>query len=248
MTIDEAMFEFYEDVPVQGPGSKSTTNKLLGLIPKRDAIKNALDIGCGTGRTSLVLAKAGISVTAIDIHRPFLDYLKSKAQKSNLDKNITTYSMSMDNLSLPKKSFDLIWSEASAYSMGFNKALRYWKEFLKPSGYMVVTELCWTSEQRPKELAQFWSQEYPAMSTVNQVKTDIQHNDYDILQTFTLPESDWDNYYNPLKMRIKEYENDLRPEMQEVIDLTSAEINMREKYYKDYNYTAFILKLSGKTN
>lgn len=244
MTIEEAMFEFYEDVPVQGPGSESTTSKLLDLITDKDTIECALDIGCGTGRTSLIIAKAGIHVTAIDIHQPFLDYLQSAAQKSNLDKNITTHTMSMDNLSLPEKSFDLIWSEASAYAMGFNEALRYWKEFLKPSGYMVITELCWTSEQRPKELALFWSQEYPAMSTVNKVKTDIQQSGYDILQTFTLPESDWDNYYDPLKMRIKEYENDLRPEMQEVIDLTSAEINMRERYASYYDYVAFVLKLS----
>jgi SAM-dependent methyltransferase len=243
MTIEEAMFEFYENVPVQGPGSESTTSKLLDLIPDIDTIKYALDIGCGTGRTSLVLAKAGIHVTAIDIHQPFLDYLQSTAQKSSLDKNITTYRMPMDNLSLPEKSFDLIWSEASAYSMGFHKALRYWKDFLKPGGYIVVTELCWTSEHHPKELAHFWSQEYPVMSTIDGAKAGIRQNGYDILQTFTLPESDWDNYYNPLKMCIKEYENDLRPKMQDVIKLTNAEITMRKKYASYYDYVAFVLKI-----
>jgi hypothetical protein len=40
MTIDEAMFEFYEDVPVQGPGSESTTSKLLGLITEIDMLLN----------------------------------------------------------------------------------------------------------------------------------------------------------------------------------------------------------------
>ena len=57
MTIEDAMFEFYEGVPIQGPGSESTTIKLLNLIPNLDTIKYALDIGCGTGRTSLVLAR-----------------------------------------------------------------------------------------------------------------------------------------------------------------------------------------------
>jgi SAM-dependent methyltransferase len=243
MTIEDAMFEFYEGVPVQGPGSESTTNKLLGLIPKMDTIKWALDIGCGTGRTSLVIAKAGIHVTATDIHQPFLDYLYSAAQKAKLDNNIDAIRVSMDNLPLPEKSFDLIWSEASAYAMGFNKALRYWKKFLKPSGYIVITELCWTTEHPAKELTRFWAQEYPEMSTLNTVKAGIRRNGYDILHTITLPESDWNNYYDPLKGRIKEYENDQRPEMQAVIKLTRSEISMREKYASDYDYVAFIVKI-----
>jgi len=101
----------------------------------------------------------------------------------------------------------------------------------------------WPSKQRPEELAQFWAQEYPAMSTIDKVKTDIQQNGYEILKTLALPESDWENYYNPLRLRIKEYENDPRPEMQEVVSLTSAEISMREKYSSYYDYVAFVLKI-----
>jgi hypothetical protein len=81
------------------------------------------------------------------------------------------------------------------------------------------------------------------MSTIDKVKTDIQQNGYEILKTLALPESDWENYYNPLRLRIKEYENDPRPEMQEVVSLTSAEISMREKYSSYYDYVAFVLKI-----
>ncbi|MCU0667276.1 MAG: class I SAM-dependent methyltransferase [Patescibacteria group bacterium] len=246
MTIEEAMFEFYEGVPIQGPGSESTTNKLLGLIPNLDTVESALDIGCGTGRTSLVLAKAGIHITAIDIHQPFLDYLQSAAQKANLDKNITTQKMSMDSLSLPEKSFDLIWSEASAYILSFEKALQAWKKLLKPNGYLVVTELCWTSENPSKEVSDFWSEEYPGMLTVTKALRVAVKVGFEVVDTLTLPESDWDNYYKPLKIHAKELEKDAGPEIKQVIELTLKEIAIRDKYNSEYDYLAFILRLTGE--
>ncbi len=244
MTIEEAMFEFYEGVTVLGPGSEVTTNKLLKLVPNHNNIKQALDIGCGTGRSTFALANTGIHTTAIDVYQPFLDYINKTARQKGLQDNIKTMQSSMDSLDLPEKSFDLVWSEASAYSMGFHNALRYWKEFLKPDGYVVVTELCWTSDKPSKEIAKFWSEEYTGMKNISELKSTIKACGYKIVSYFTLPESDWQNYYIPLKLRVNEYQNDNRPAMQYVIKQTLKEISMREKYASDYEYFAFVIKPS----
>lgn len=244
MTIEEAMFEFYEGVTVLGPGSEVTTNKLLKLVPNHNNIKQALDIGCGTGRSTFTLANTGIHTTAIDVYQPFLDYINKTARKKGLQDNIKTMHSSMDSIDLPEKSFDLVWSEASAYSIGFEKALKYWKKFLKPSGYIAVTELCWTADKPSKEIAQFWSEEYKGMKNISELKSIIKACGYSLMTYFTLPESDWQNYYIPLKIRVNEYQNDNRPAMQYVIKQTLREISMREKYASDYEYFAFVIKPS----
>ncbi len=241
MTNQEAMFEFYEGVTVLGPGSEKTTNTLLKLVPNYNNIKQALDIGCGTGRTTLVLANYGIHITAVDVYQPFLDYINKTARQKGLQDNIKTMLSSMDSLDLPEKSFDLVWSEASAYSIGFEKALKYWKKFLKPTGCIAVTELCWTADKPSKEIAQFWAVEYPGMKNVSNIKSTIKGCGYKIENYFKLPESDWKSYYAPLKLRVNEYQNDNRPAMQYVIKQTLKEITMREKHASDYAYYAFVI-------
>ena len=43
-----------------------------------------LELGCGTGRISIPIAKAGIEVVGIDISKPMLDLARSKAKKAGL--------------------------------------------------------------------------------------------------------------------------------------------------------------------
>lgn len=246
MTLEEAMYRFYDEIEILGPGSAETTIRLLELTPiSSDAIK-AVDIGCGTGRSSIVLAKQGLNVTAVDNYQPFLDSIDIKAKEEGLSEKIRTLKLLMDQLNLPSNSFDLVWSEASAYVLGFKKALQTWKKLLRPSGYMVITECCWTTENPAKEISDFWSEEYPGMLTVAGARRIAELEGFDVVGTLTLPESDWKNYYEPLKKRIKELEKDAEPEMKQVIEQTRKEIAMRDKYNSDYDYVAFILKLPRK--
>ncbi len=46
-----------------------------------------LELGCGTGRISIPIAKAGIEVVGIDISKPMLDLARSKAKKAGLSKS-----------------------------------------------------------------------------------------------------------------------------------------------------------------
>ena len=69
--------------------------------------KDILDLGCGTGRHAITLAKKGAKVTAIDFTNAMIKRAKDKAKKARLDidfekADITKYSS--------KKKFDLIIS------------------------------------------------------------------------------------------------------------------------------------------
>lgn len=65
--------------------------------------QKVLELGCGTGRVSLALAKKGAIVTAVDISRVMLDL----AEKERAHKKITYIEDNITQLSLNKK-FDLI--------------------------------------------------------------------------------------------------------------------------------------------
>jgi ubiquinone/menaquinone biosynthesis C-methylase UbiE len=246
MTLEEKMYKFYDGLDTLGPGSEETTIRLLELIPSSSDGIEAIDIGCGTGRSSMVLAKHGVKVTAVDNYQLFLDSIDKKARQDGLSDKIRTLNLSMDQLKLPSNSFDLVWSEASAYVLGFEKALQVWKKLLKPNGYMVVTECCWTNENPPKEVSEFWSKEYPGMLKVTEAQRIAEEIGFEVVDTLTLPESDWENYYEPLKIRAKELEKDAGPETKQVIEHTRKEIAIRDEYNSDYAYVAFILKLPRK--
>jgi len=57
-------------------------------------------------------------ITASDIHQPFLNDLTLMAKNAGLDGRIVTHQVSMDNLPFEEASFDIIWSEGSAFIMG----------------------------------------------------------------------------------------------------------------------------------
>src|ERR1700754_1662301 len=78
--VSDAFFALHHGLPRQSPGSDATTRRLLALAAPLPAHPRALDLGCGPGRAALLLAgDAGAHVTAVDLHQPFLDELRSAA-------------------------------------------------------------------------------------------------------------------------------------------------------------------------
>ena len=140
----ELLFELFENTPRQGPGSVETTRRALRLLPGSLQAERVLDLGCGTGGSTIVLAQhTGARVTAVDIHPPFLARLRARAEECGLADRITTVAADMANAASLGVGFDLIWAEGSAYSIGFENALRRWRPLLRAGGCLVVTELVW---------------------------------------------------------------------------------------------------------
>ena len=82
----EALFDNYaksydSEVYVQGTvGEVDFIEKELGF----DKSKNILDIGCGTGRHAIELARRGYKVTGVDLSKAQLERAKEKAKDANL--------------------------------------------------------------------------------------------------------------------------------------------------------------------
>ena len=79
--MSDALFRLFETLPRQGPGSAACTREALQRLPALPTAPRVLDLGCGTGASTLVLAATlRTSVIAVDIHQPFLDQLRAAAQ------------------------------------------------------------------------------------------------------------------------------------------------------------------------
>jgi ubiquinone/menaquinone biosynthesis C-methylase UbiE len=145
----------------QGPGGEAETRRAIELagLAKRRNLKLA-DIGCGTGASTLVLAKAlDAHIFAVDFLPDFLDVLRSRAGSAGVADRIEAVTASMDALPIEPGSLDAIWSEGAIYNMGFENGVRQWRRFLKPGGILAVSELTWLTEphrvsRRPVGLSQ----------------------------------------------------------------------------------------------
>ncbi len=239
-------FEIHSNLPQEGPGSDESTRRALKLIPDLPPQPNILDIGCGPGRQTLVLAReTGGNVTAIDTHQPFLDELKRRAVKAKLADKIVTGNCSMAELPFGDESFDLIWSEGAIYNMGFEQGLSAWSRLLKPGGYLAVSEVNWLNDNPPRRLAKWWREEYPGITTIDALKETIAECEYELLGSFVLPETDWsENYYAPLQERIYTlrvtYAGD--SDAQAFLDTQQQEIDMYDKYGGYCGYVFYVMR------
>ena len=135
------IFHVFEQMKRQGPGSTEATLKAFGSIGHPEEIRSILDIGCGSGSASLVLAGAcGAHITAVDNHQPFLDRLQGEVTRRGLEDRITPLNMSMHSLDFPENHFDLLWAEGSAYIVGVEAALSLWRPLIRDGGYRFTTD------------------------------------------------------------------------------------------------------------
>lgn len=242
-------WELFSGLPQQGPGSDQATREALKTVPALPVGARILDIGCGTGRQSLVLARETRGhITAVDVHEPFLEELRRRADTHGLSARLATLQASMSALDFPDESFDLIWSEGAIYIMGFREGLTKWRRLLRSGGFLAVTEVSWLVDDRSEELRAFWAANYPAITDIAGNLRTIAEAGYRARKHFVLPASAWwDGYYIPLEARMRalreKYPGDA--EAQSVLDETRTEIDFYRRYSHAYGYVFYVMQKPG---
>ncbi len=242
----DAFFTLHANLPREGPGSDASTLEAIRRLSALPDSPRVLDLGCGPGRQTLVLARTlQAPIVAIDIHQPFLDELTRAAAQAGLADYIQTRRISMDALDYPAESIDLIWSEGAAYIIGVATALRLWRRLLRPGGVLAFTEATWLTDHPPAAAAAFWEKGYPDITTVAGNLRKAEAAAYEVIDTFTLPAANWwREYYAPLEKRIAALRPDAAawPELAAVIAETEEEIRMFTRFGESYGYVFYILR------
>lgn len=243
--IPPFFFELYGNLPKQGPGSTASTMRALNALPDREKLQRILDAGCGSGRSTLLLAKhTPAKITALDNLDEQIAALTKNVSASAYADRIEIVQGSMDDLSFAKKPFDLIWAESSIYNIGFEKGLRYWKEYLTDGGCIGVSEAVWLTDHPDAEVKAFWDEMYPAIQTMPNTIAMIEGCDYQLLDHFVQPNSDWwEGFYDILSERVAAYRKQtLDDEAKQILSQTEVEIDMFRKYADQYGYAFFIMR------
>lgn len=246
--MDETLLgALFFGLPRQGPGSDACTEKMFRLLPGLPPTPKILDIGCGSGKQTLVLARLApdAQVTAVDIFQPVLDTLDARARKAGVSDQIKTVRASMDSLPFPPGSFDLIWAEGSIFIIGVEAGLAAWKNFLRPGGYLAFTESCWFVDEPSREARDFWEQCYPQIKSVEETREVIAEAGYEVCADFSLPPSTWwDEYYTPMLARLPIAREECRdiPGAAEFFAGIDQEIGMHRRHSGDYGYQFFLLR------
>jgi ubiquinone/menaquinone biosynthesis C-methylase UbiE len=109
---------------------------LLKQLPAQR--KTALDIGCGTGEFSCLLAQHFERVVAIDLSPNMIEVAKQRSRQfSNIDFQVANV-LQWD---FPSKNFDAIVSIAALHHLPVESLLSNLKAALKPGGRLVILDL-----------------------------------------------------------------------------------------------------------
>ncbi|NMO20218.1 class I SAM-dependent methyltransferase [Pyxidicoccus fallax] len=239
----DVFFALYRDLPQLGPGSDTCTRVALTRLPPLPPSPRVVDVGCGVGRQTRVLAETlRTRVLAIDLHPLYLEQLERDARARNLESLIETRAQDMGALELPAGSVDLLWSEGAIYHLGFGPGLRRWRPLLTRSGLVAVTELSWLTDDRPAEAVRFWHEAYPTLGTVPENRATAEREGYEVLDTFALPASAWWDYYTPLLQRIERMRPTANADLLEVITATEREIALFRAHGHSYGYVFYLLR------
>ena len=243
------IYSWFDELYMKAPSAEYVTFSLFSLLHMPQC--TVFDLGCGCGPATLVLAKAGATVHAMDVYAPGLELLQSYARREGADSRITTSCLSMDAVSEILErcgQADVIWCEGAIYNIGFENGLRLWRSLLKEKGWVVVSETCWLTNSPPKEIKTFWDVCYPDVCSISECVQIGEQCGYQCHGTFVLPSSAWEAFYAPQRLMLEKHralhrENKESAFSPSFLDEIEQEIHMFDKYYDAYSYVFFLFRI-----
>ena len=103
-----------------------------------------LDVGCGTGFLSLLLAELGFAVTGVDLSDEMMGEARKKAEQKGL--NITLVRGDAESPPIPDNHVQAVISRHVLWTLPDpQKAMTNWKNLLTPGGQVIVIDGIWTA-------------------------------------------------------------------------------------------------------
>ena len=131
-----------EDELLHGQGAVWET-LLRENLPARSGL-SVLDAGCGPGFFSILMARDGHDVTAVDCSAPMLDKALANVSRFCPGRLIHTAVMDVQQLELPDKAFDVVLSRNVTWNLEHPEAAyAEWLRVLRPGGVLLNFDANW---------------------------------------------------------------------------------------------------------
>lgn len=237
--------EIYGTLPRAGPGSNELTRAAFQLMEELPESPAILDLGCGPGMQTVELLRlCRGTVVALDLLPEMLIRVRAAAQAAGVADRLQTLEQDVADMAFPEHSFDIIWAEASIYLLGFEAGLQKLGRFLRPGGYIAVSEVIWLRPDPPAELLEFWSQ-YPEIDFMDAKLAAVDRAGYALVGQFPFPSTAWtEDYYDPMARRVEAMAVPWRadPEGEAVLAEARNEIAIYRSFREYFNYAFFVLR------
>ena len=247
LSMVDILLETHIGLERQGPGSSEAVEQALGFLKPLNQFSKIVDLGCGTGGQTLLLAKyLSGTIIGLDMFSDFIDKLNENARKMKLDNRVTGIIGSMEKLPFQTKSLDLIWSEGAIDNIGFKEGLSHWHGFLKKGGFIAVTCPSWLTEERPNVVERFWNDAGSQLETISDNIKIMQKCGYQFVASFALPQKCWtENYFIPREKAINKLLEKYAGNkiMMEYAEQNRYETELYSQYSQHYGYVFYIGKV-----
>ncbi len=242
--MDEFL-QIYGTLPRAGPGSNALTRRAFDILTDLPESPRILDVGCGPGMQTVELLKmSNGSVVAVDFLPEMIARAEAAAERAGVADRLVTLQQDMHEMDFPESSFDVIWSEGAIYILGFEAGLRKVKKYVKPGGYVAVSEAMWLKPDPSPEVVSLW-EEYPEIDSIDAKLDVIKRLGYEAVGHFVFPPSAWlEAYYEPMERRIADKETEWRgnEKAEAVLQAAKNEISVFRQYSDYYSYAFFVMR------
>lgn len=207
------------------------TEQAFAKLPKLPSNPCVLDVGCGSGESTLALARLIKSkIIGMDIDHSALSKFKEKLENRAMEDMIQVIEGSFIDNKFPDKIFDLVWAEGVFHIIGYDKSLKESSRILKDGGTLVALD---TTKVITKHLKH------------------LKNHGFEVLDKVVWKEGAWwTDYYQPMEQKLKELrEAGIDPALfQHLID-REHEIAMVKRNPTEFDCAHYIYKkIEGKPN
>lgn len=104
--------------------------------------KRVLDVGCGDGANSVLLARLGARVDGIDISPGAIDIATSRASINDVSDRTTFTCTPLETADLPESRYDVVWCDAILHHLipELETVIRQFRRWVTPGGMIIMVE------------------------------------------------------------------------------------------------------------
>jgi len=138
--------DIYEFGDVDATIYRERRSVVLALVQKLalSAECPILEIGCGSGSTSVALAQDGYTVQAVDSVDAMIKLTRQHAEDAKVSDRVITSTRDVHNLDFPDSTFSLVLKIGVApWLHSLDKAIREVARVLRPGGHLITTADNW---------------------------------------------------------------------------------------------------------
>jgi SAM-dependent methyltransferase len=144
-TTSDAGADRFDDEPDHGLRDhairRAWANLLTGVLPPASA--RVLDVGCGTGTLSVLLAELGHDVLGVDLNPRMIEHARRKARRHRVD---ARFQVGDAGAPAADGRFDVVLARHVVWALpDVRAALDNWLALLNPGGTLVLIEGFWST-------------------------------------------------------------------------------------------------------